>query len=43
MQAQLLGRKPRFLPPPTRKGLEQTRALRTLAPTAVPTAGRSSS
>jgi hypothetical protein len=36
MQAQLLGRKPRFLPPPTRKGLEQTRALRTLAPTGRP-------
>ena len=36
MQAQLLGRKPRFLPPPTRKGLEQTRALRALAPTGRP-------
>lgn len=36
MQAQLLGRRPRFLPPPTRKGLEQTRALRSLAPTGRP-------
>src|SRR6478609_11224315 len=36
MQAQLLGRRPRFLPAPTRKGLEQTRALRALAPTGRP-------
>ena len=33
MQAQLLGRRPRFLPPPTRKGLDQTRAIRAVAPT----------
>jgi len=32
MQAQLLGRKPRFLPAPTRRGLEQTRALRAVVP-----------
>ena len=31
MQAQLLGRRPRFLPPPTRQGLAQTRSLRALA------------
>ena len=32
LQAQLLGRKPRFLPAPTRRGLEQTRAIRAVAP-----------
>lgn len=32
MQAQLLGRRPRFLPPPTRAGLEQARSLRAVTP-----------
>jgi len=32
MQAQLLGRKPRFLPAPTRRGLERTREIRAVAP-----------
>ena len=32
MQAQLLGRRPRFLPAPTRAGLAQTRAIRAVAP-----------
>lgn len=32
MQAQVLGRRPRFLPPPTPRGLVQTRAIRAIAP-----------
>ena len=32
MQAQLLGRMPRFLPPPTPSGLDTVRSLRSLAP-----------
>lgn len=32
LQAQLLGRRPRFLPAPTRRGLEQTRSLRAATP-----------
>jgi hypothetical protein len=31
MQAQLLGRRPRFLPPPTPRGLAQTRSIRAMA------------
>ncbi|GAA2744701.1 caspase family protein [Terrabacter aerolatus] len=36
MQAQLLGRKPRFLPQPTPKGLDRARALRAQAPAGRP-------
>ena len=32
LQAQLLGRRPRFLPAPTRRGLERTRSLRAATP-----------
>jgi len=32
LQAQLLGRKPRYLPPPTRRGLEQSRSIRAVTP-----------
>ncbi len=32
MQALLLGRLPRFLPPPTRQGLEQARSIRAVTP-----------
>ena len=32
LQAQLLGRRPRYLPPPTPRGLEQTRSIRAVTP-----------
>ncbi len=32
LQAQLLGRKPRYLPPPTPRGLDQSRAIRAVTP-----------
>lgn len=32
LQAQLLGRKPRYLPPPTPRGLEQARSIRAVTP-----------
>ena len=32
MQAMLLGRRPRFLPPPTPKGLDRARSIRAASP-----------
>jgi hypothetical protein len=39
MQAMLIGRRPRFLPPPTPKGLDRARSIRSARPAAADTKG----